>query len=84
MRQWRRHQQAGTLEDDWKTQRDQYFRYISANAIYKTLKERKGDKALELIGFDDSFWGTSNLLLDFHPTTIQFHCHHHFLQRLLF
>jgi len=60
MRQWRRHQQAGTLEDDWKTQRDQYFRYISANAIYKTLKERKGDKALELIGFDDSFWGTSN------------------------
>jgi hypothetical protein len=57
MRIWQRQEVTDNLPPDWKAQRDQYRRYIEKNAIYKTLVQRKGDRALELIGFDPSFWG---------------------------
>ena len=31
------------------------------NAIYKTVIERKGRNALELLGFKHSFWGKENV-----------------------
>ena len=60
MRIWKHQEDNNNLPSDWKAQRDQYWRYIQQNAIYKTLVQRKGDKALDLIGFSPSFWGDRN------------------------
>jgi len=61
MRSWKRQEENGTLPADWKAQRETFFRYMKANAIYKTVIERKGRNALELLGFKHSFWGKENV-----------------------
>ena len=52
MRSWKRQEENGTLPADWKAQRETFFRYMKANAIYKTMIERKGRNALELLGLE--------------------------------